>query len=149
MANQYPEQSRQNRLIAIGNGAKHYISATPCPQCGSLLKYVSNQSCKECTAKKGLERLNNSALMEQYRTKAKANAKTYRYRAKKKNGTPEDADHKQIQSIYEACEKITRETGILHHVDHIHPISKGGQHHQDNLQILTAEENIKKSNNIL
>jgi len=35
-------------------------------------------------------------------------------------------------------------TGIQHHVDHIIPLSKGGLHHPDNLQILTAEENLKK-----
>ncbi len=39
---------------------------------------------------------------------------------------------------------MTSETGIPHEVDHIIPISKGGLHHQDNLQILTQQENRKK-----
>ena len=149
MSNQYPDISRQNRLEALEKGEKHYISGTPCPQCGSYLKYVSAMSCKECLARKGLLKLQDVKLMSQYRTNAKVNAKTWRYRAKKKNGMPEGADHKQIQLIYEKCEKMTSETGIPHHVDHIHPISKGGLHHQDNLQILTATENIKKGNRIV
>ena len=35
------------------------------------------------------------------------------------------------------------------HVDHIVPGSKGGLHHPDNLQILTASENCKKKDKIL
>jgi 5-methylcytosine-specific restriction endonuclease McrA len=44
---------------------------------------------------------------------------------------------------------MTRETGIQYHVDHIIPICKGGKHHQDNLQILTGTENLKKGTKIL
>ena len=35
-----------------------------------------------------------------------------------------------------------------YHIDHIHPLSKGGAHHPMNLQILTAEENLKKGDRI-
>ena len=38
--------------------------------------------------------------------------------------------------------------GEKFHVDHIHPISKGGLHVFDNLQILSAEENLKKGSSI-
>ena len=58
-------------------------------------------------------------------------------------------EHQRILNIYKECARITEETGILHHVDHIHPISKGGKHHPDNLQILTATENIRKGNKLL
>jgi len=30
-------------------------------------------------------------------------------------------------------------------VDHVIPVAKGGLHHPDNLQIITAEDNLKKS----
>ena len=55
-------------------------------------------------------------------------------------------ERKKIVKIYEECQHISKQTGIPHHVDHIIPISKGGLHISSNLQILTAEENLKKGN---
>tara|TARA_R110002167_G_C12193334_1_gene605928 strand:+ start:18 stop:494 length:477 start_codon:yes stop_codon:yes gene_type:complete len=51
-------------------------------------------------------------------------------------------------TFYEEARRLTEETGVLHHVDHIIPCSKGGLHCHTNLQVLTAEANIKKSNQI-
>jgi len=58
-------------------------------------------------------------------------------------------DREQIKLIYEECYRITQETGIPHHVDHIIPLALGGLHHPSNLQILTAEENLKKGCKLL
>lgn len=55
----------------------------------------------------------------------------------------------RIYKIYAECQFLTEVTGIQHHVDHIMPLSKGGLHHPDNLQILTAEENLKKGSKII
>ncbi len=49
------------------------------------------------------------------------------------------------QAYYLEAERLTKETGIEHHVDHIWPLSKGGQHIFYNLQVITAEENLKKN----
>ena len=150
MPNQY-SQSRINRLKAIEQGEKKYTSVTPCKNCGSYERYVTNKTCAPCCIKSGLEKLNNDELMKPYRTKEKVNNKTYRYRSKKFGEvavlTPEE--HERILLIYKECARITEETGILHHVDHIYPISKGGKHHPDNLQILTATENIRKRDKLL
>jgi len=48
--------------------------------------------------------------------------------------------------FYAEARRLSRETGIPHHVDHIIPIAKGGLHCQLNLQVLTATENLKKGN---
>lgn len=63
--------------------------------------------------------------------------------------TPSWANSEAIKVIYKECAKITSETGIKHHVDHIFPLRSRymcGLHVETNLQILTAEENIKKNN---
>ena len=52
------------------------------------------------------------------------------------------------KSFYDEADRLTKETGVPHEVDHIIPLSRGGSHSPDNIQVITAEENRKKSNNI-
>lgn len=57
----------------------------------------------------------------------------------------------QIQEIYDVAAAKTMQTGVLHHVDHIHPLRGdgfNGLHVPWNLQILTKSENCKKSNKL-
>ena len=151
MPNQHPTISQENRKKAKANGNKIYDSGTPCKKCGTYEKYVSTYGCVKCVREEGIKKLNNKELMAPYRTKEKVNNKTYRYRAKKFSDAAvlTQEEHERILTIYRECVKLTEETGVPHHVDHIHPISKGGKHHPDNLQILTATENIRKSNKLL
>jgi len=76
----------------------------------------------------------------------KCAAKKAKRRAKKLNQTPPDADFKLIEEFYKEARHLTETTGVSHHVDHIKPLDLGGLHHQDNLQVLTAEENLRKGN---
>lgn len=46
--------------------------------------------------------------------------------------------------IYAVARRLTRETGVLHEVDHIIPIARGGQHVVTNLQVLTKAQNLQK-----
>ncbi|HEC64039.1 hypothetical protein LCGC14_0717050 [marine sediment metagenome] len=78
----------------------------------------------------------------------KINASAANRRATKRNQTPINANSSDIQCIYRVCDIFNKPGNEVYHVDHIHPISKGGLHHEDNLQILTAEENMKKSNKL-
>ena len=175
MANQFPEISKHNRKKALEDGEKNYISGTPCKKCGGLLKSVKWYSCVSCRREEGLKKLNDSSLMEKYRTKEKMNhkQKTWRennkeklkdqrqrvsvkqrgYQQKRrallKEQLPNDADLTLIQKYYILAEQMTIETGIPHEVDHIIPISKGGLHHQSNLQVLTRNENRVKGNKII
>jgi 5-methylcytosine-specific restriction endonuclease McrA len=63
--------------------------------------------------------------------------------------TPPDANFDAIAALYEESARLTRETGIRHHVDHIVPLSRGGLHHQDNLRVVTITENLRKGARIL
>ena len=55
----------------------------------------------------------------------------------------------RMYKFYETRYYLTESTGVMHHVDHRIPATKGGLHHPDNLQILTASENRKKRDKIL
>ena len=62
-------------------------------------------------------------------------------RAKAMNLVPPWAD-------LEAISKIYKRTSKGYHVDHIVPLSKGGLHTVENLQILTAYDNLSKGSTI-
>lgn len=143
-----PASNRCNdRFKAMEERRKFYISPTSCKKCGCVIKFVSSYGCHYCAKKAGYEKLMSGSL-KKYQTPETLNNKTYRYRTKKAGQTPNLTKEEdiQIRQIYKECDIISKKTGISHHVDHIIPISKGGIHHPTNLQILTAEENIRKSN---
>jgi hypothetical protein len=77
------------------------------------------------------------------------NEKSRRRFAARLRASPEWADKKAVLRIYQECQRISVETGILHHVDHIVPLVSPlvcGLHVEYNLQILPAAENLSKSN---
>ena len=49
-----------------------------------------------------------------------------------------------IRYRYEDARRLSRETGVKHHVDHIIPLSKGGPHLPWNLRVITKDENLSK-----
>ncbi len=114
-------------------------------------EYYQNNK-KKIEKRKTEYRKNNKeklALMESKRrkkNKGAINALIVKRRAKKINQTPTGADLKIIQLYYATCSETNEILGdTFFHVDHIQPLSKGGLHHEDNLQILEAPLNLQKN----
>jgi hypothetical protein len=86
----------------------------------------------------------NRNLGETHR-QAVRNFEASKRRARMKSATDSSANLDDIAKFYINARMLTEKTGIPHEVDHIVPIAKGGKHHQDNLQILTQEQNRRKN----
>jgi 5-methylcytosine-specific restriction endonuclease McrA len=54
------------------------------------------------------------------------------------------AEKSAVAEMYKNSRRLTVDTGVQHHVDHIKPLAAGGRHRASNLQILTASENLSK-----
>ena len=167
-------KANQDRKKAIEEGRKFYISGTACKKCGCVIKFVSSYGCHHCLKVEGRKRLaegvcdkyktpekekarvdrwrknNPEKHREQWRRidKVKSAAKSSAYRCMKRNQTPDLTleEQRDIIEVYSLARRLTLETGVKHEVDHIIPVSKGGLHHPDNLQVLTKYDNQSKGN---
>lgn len=73
-------------------------------------------------------------------------------RAFKVKATPSWANLSLIRDIYKMREILSKETGVIYHVDHIIPLkgkSVCGLHVEYNLQVIPAYENLTKSNKLI
>lgn len=84
---------------------------------------------------------------------AKNPGKTAALRAQRRaeiaRATPPWADRFAIHAKYKECAKVTKATGVPHHVDHIVPLRGKlvcGLHVANNLQVIPAAINMSKSN---
>jgi hypothetical protein len=166
-----------DRAYAKRLGFKIYPSKTTCPRGSIFIRRVSdgNCLCKKCCEirnkttevqnewrrqhkdrvakhKRKWNENNADAIKLKNRNYRKNNkaavlSSTRARQLKKKMATPAWAELDKIKQVYLEAARLTEQTGIKHHVDHIIPISSlvvCGLHVHGNLQIITAEENVKK-----
>ena len=85
------------------------------------------------------------------KNKARRAALQMKRKAQLLNAMPKWANEGAIKAIYLEAENISKETGILHHVDHIIPLLNDkvcGLHVENNLRIIPAIENLKKGSQL-
>lgn len=115
---------------------------------------MENKVCKKCN--KEYSKLNKEVINfnSSKRRSSKLNCDPTHKNKDKKWGDEEWREFNElvIKEIYLQCKDITSSTGILHHVDHVLPLQGKdicGLHVYNNLQVITAYENMSKSNFIL
>ena len=129
----------------------------------SWCKQCKHESSKKWNAKNKQKHSElNSAWYEANKEKHLANSKKW-YNANKsrkletttarearcKLATPAWADRELIKELYALAQKLTEQTGIPHEVDHVIPLqgkNVSGLHVPENLQVIPASENRRKSN---
>lgn len=132
-------------------GALVRIELSRCPICHRRFQSLIGR-CVPCDleTKKRKDEIENRRHIERrlFRYQADGSSAAMR-KALMLRAAPKWRDRQAISSIYSEAKRRTRETGTAHHVDHIYPIKGSlccGLHVHQNLRVLSAAENITKSN---
>lgn len=152
-------------------GLMYWFSGIPCKnnhlanrtvtgtQCVVCMKERSNSRDRALVKEKAREwyKANREVRIEKAKeyqkdNTAKTNARNAKRRGKRVQATPDwlTEDHLlEIEDLYLLSVTLKEETGVAHHVDHIVPLQGelvSGLHVPWNLQVITARENMEKSN---
>ena len=90
-----------------------------------------------------------ATYMQEYHSAHPDIARTNNIKRKNKTRIDPTANPAIIRQFYLMRDRVSQCTGIPFHVDHITPLSKGGLHHEGNLQVLPAGINLRKSSRLL
>lgn len=134
-----------------------YFTGKPCNRGHLSIRYVNNRMCAACL--KEWQKINphhnrKSASNWKKKNRGRNTAIMAKRRADKLQRTPAWLTGEQLiamRKLYSQAEWLTRITGVKWHVDHIVPLkgkNVSGLHIPDNLQVLPARENLKKSNKL-
>lgn len=80
--------------------------------------------------------------------KDKISLKNSRRKALKKKSTHPDFNYNIYTVYYNMKNRLEQCLGIKYNIDHILPTAKGGYHHHLNLQVIPADINFKKNDNL-
>lgn len=82
-------------------------------------------------------------------SRERENANVARRRATKLQAAVAWGDKKKVDDFYLAAQRLSRELGVIYHVDHVVPLTSKrvcGLHNEFNLQLLPGLDNLRKHN---
>jgi len=147
------DKSAEDRKVNPDRGKEYLSRNREVVLTKKRLFYKENRD--RLLAENKLYRDANKERLSTYRTNyQKSNPAFHSFRSRTRDATklrqtPFWSDLQKIKNLYEEASRISESTGIKHHVDHIVPLRHKlvcGLHVPANLQIITAEENLKKGN---
>ena len=89
----------------------------------------------------------SKAYREAHKGQVTAGVRAYQANKKQKDCITTKEDKQLARWVYSQSTKLSETTDIKWEVDHIKPLSKGGMHSLDNLQIVPMQWNRTKKNN--
>ena len=160
------------RSKAKESGAFKYLTGKPCKRGHVAERWTASGACTECVkldqrsvpyrlkAEQLAKRPDQVAWLKTWDRAYRKSPSQLAYHAynesmreaQKLKATPKwltKSQRDEIRSFYTEAKRLTLETGVLHHVDHIVPLRSDvvcGLHVPWNLQVLTAEDNLRKNN---
>lgn len=110
-----------------------------------LKRKLANKRWHEANPDKDKQYAKSKRLRGMFRT-PKLRARSAKRRILAKYAIHPEHDAALEAALFLECQRLSNETGLIHELDHIIPLSKGGFHHHLNLQPLPRKLNKHKHN---